>query len=189
MFTRVQSASSIILGLSLVLYVLANKYYLGETDVAFTACNAVSQALPSQVHFPKHVKYVTALQSYYSKQATDLSPACVVTPGTSQDVSMLVKILSSLNRDGNNAYHFAIRSGGHTPWAGSASIHGGVTIDMSAFTDVVVSPDSTITSIGPGAQWVDVYRKLDPLKLTVPGGRSGGVGVGGYLLGGQYGDK
>jgi hypothetical protein len=184
MFTRVQLLSSVILGVSLVLCCIVTKYIIGETNLAFRACGELSQALQGQVSYLKHSAYATSLQSHYSNQAAELSPACIIRPKTSQDVSILVKTLSSLNRSGNNAYRFAIRSGGHTPWAGSASIHNGVTIDLSALSNVVVGPDSRIASIGPGARWENVYRELDVLKLTVPGGRSGGVGVGGYLLGG-----
>lgn len=39
-------------------------------------------------------------------------------------------------------------------------------------------------SVGPGATWDLVYGKLDPLGLSVAGGRVSGVGVGGLTLGG-----
>ncbi|KAL3460314.1 hypothetical protein BJX64DRAFT_290313 [Aspergillus heterothallicus] len=41
-----------------------------------------------------------------------------------------------------------------------------------------------IVSIGPGTTWSEVYSLLDPLNLSVPGGRAGQVGVGGLTLGG-----
>jgi hypothetical protein len=40
------------------------------------------------------------------------------------------------------------------------------------------------TSIGPGALWGEVYVKLDSLNLSVVGGRSNLVGVGGLTTGG-----
>lgn len=79
---------------------------------------------------------------------------------------------------------FAIRSGGHTPWAGAATIENGITISLAALNQVVVSSDNKVTSIGPGARWFDVYSKLDPLGLTVVGGRAATVGVGGLVTGG-----
>jgi len=84
-----------------------------------------------------------------------------------------------------DACKFAIRSGGHTPWSGSANIEGGVTIDMKFVNQVDVSPDQTVTSVGPGNRWVDVYLKLDAMGLAVPGGRVADVGVGGLTLGGK----
>lgn len=80
---------------------------------------------------------------------------------------------------------FAIRGGGHTPWAGSANINGGVTIDMTSIKDVSVNQDQTIASVGAGAVWGDVYRKMDSLGLAVIGGRGSTIGVGGLLTGGD----
>jgi FAD/FMN-containing dehydrogenase len=72
-------------------------------------------------------------------------------------------------------------------WAGAANIERGVTLDLSALNQVIVSTsdNQTITSIGPGARWKDVYLKLDALNLTVTGGRVAEVGVGGLTLGGM----
>jgi FAD/FMN-containing dehydrogenase len=100
-----------------------------------------------------------------------------------------VAILDALPHFGEEfgiACQVAIRSGGHTPWAGAANINGGVTIDMSAINQVTVSADQMLTSIGPGARWIDVYLKLDALGLAVPGGRISEVGVGGLVTGGQH---
>lgn len=48
----------------------------------------------------------------------------------------------------------------------------------------MLSKDRKTASIGPGQTWYDVYVRLDPLKVSVVGGREAGVGVGGLLLGG-----
>lgn len=80
---------------------------------------------------------------------------------------------------------FAIRGGGHTPFAGSASISNGVVIDMRAIKEVTVNEDQTIASVGAGAVWGDVYLKLDGLGLTVVGGRGSTIGVGGLTTGGK----
>ncbi|KAI9790767.1 MAG: hypothetical protein M1833_001763 [Piccolia ochrophora] len=79
---------------------------------------------------------------------------------------------------------FAVRSGGHTPWKGSANIDKGVTFDLRSLNQVSVRTDSKVTSVGPGAKWSDVYSKLDTLNLAVTGGRVGSVGVGGLITGG-----
>ena len=36
------------------------------------------------------------------------------------------------------------------------------------------------------AKWGDVYTKLDPMTLVVPGARIAGAGVGGFLTGGKF---
>lgn len=116
-----------------------------------------------------------------------MTPKCVVKPQSTSDVSKAVLVLSLLSNitDFSRECHFAIRSGGHTPWAGAANQQGGVTIDLAALNEVKVSTDKTVTRIGPGNRWVDVYSKLDSLGLAVPGGRVADVGVGGLITGGE----
>ena len=49
---------------------------------------------------------------------------------------------------------------------------------------VTLSADGKTADIGPGNRWSDVAMALQPTGKIVVGGRLGGVGVGGYLLGG-----
>lgn len=60
-----------------------------------------------------------------------------------------------------------------------------VTIDLARLNGIKVSPDKTVTGIGAGNRWIDIYSKLDPLGLAVPGGRVSTVGVGGLVSGGE----
>lgn len=126
-------------------------------------------------------KYSESLRTYYAGQEGGLRPSCIVKPEFALDVSIALKSLSTF--DGYKC-HFAIRGGGHTPFAGSANIAREVTIDLGAMNNVTVSDDNTTTSVGGGARWVDVYQKLDALNLAVSGGRSNLVGVGGLITGG-----
>lgn len=57
-------------------------------------------------------------------------------------------------------------------------------VDLSAIKKVELNADSTITSVGAGAKWTDVYTYLDSKSLAVSGGRAAQVGVGGLTLGG-----
>ena len=68
--------------------------------------------------------------------------------------------------------------------AGAANIEHGVTIDLDAMNAVTVNEAKNVTSVGAGARWLDVYSKLCPMGLAVPGGRDSNVGVGGLTLGG-----
>lgn len=146
--------------------------------------------LGDQVLHPDITAYADSRASYWSQQEASLAPTCIVRPRHTHDVSTAVWILSTVSRFGSllragGQCRFAIRGGGHTPFVGSANIDGGVTIDLSAMRDVVVRPDRSITSVGPGATWLEVYMKLDAMDLAVSGGRVSSVGVAGLTLGGS----
>lgn len=46
------------------------------------------------------------------------------------------------------------------------------------------NPSTNIASLQSGGRWRDVYAELQKKNVVVAGGRDGGVGVGGFLLGG-----
>ena len=116
-----------------------------------------------------------------------MTPSCIVSPTSANDVETAVKTLISLSKTSVLACKFAIRGGGHTPWAGSANINAGVTIDLRSIDKVSVNAEGNVTSVGAGSVWGDVYRAMDAKKLTVVGGRGSSIGVGGLLTGGKYG--
>lgn len=153
-----------------------------DVQVQSTVCRALSSALPGRVSLPASNGYLSSVKSYFSLQEAEISPSCVVSPQSSEDVSTAIHILGAPN----STTKFAVRGGGHTVWAGSANIADGVTIDMRAINGVVVSTDNKITSVGAGARWKDVYVKLDSMGLATPGGRAASVGVGGLTTGGEF---
>ena len=130
--------------------------------------------------------------SYWAQQECEVNPACVVRPRNVQQLSTLITLLKHeydkyqaktiKEMDGGM---FAIRSGGHSPVSGAASVKGGVLIDLSLFCKVEPSTDRTAVSIGAGARWMDVSKALDDMGLAVTGGRNSAVGVGGLTLGGN----
>lgn len=140
--------------------------------------------LGSQVSFPRYQVYDTEQDDttvgYWSVQEQEVMPACRVTPRTTSNVSIAVQELAKLH------CKFAVRGAGHMWWAGAANEPGGVTLDLSSFTNVTVSADRKITSAGGGSRWGAIYSKLDPMNLTVVGGRVFDVGIGGLTLGGKY---
>lgn len=71
------------------------------------------------------------------------------------------------------ACKFAVRSGGHTAWAGAANIQGGVTIDLSNMKEIVVYPDKKMVTLGPGNRWGEVYPRIEEQGVAVSGGRWG----------------
>ncbi|KAI1171413.1 hypothetical protein F4777DRAFT_591217 [Nemania sp. FL0916] len=145
-------------------------------------CAALSTGLGERkVSLAGTATYNASVASYFSQQQQAVQPACVVSPQTAEDVSTTIRILTS-QPDGQ--CKFAIRSGGHAYWASASSIDGGVVIDIRALNSVDVHSDTSTVSVGAGAAWDDVYAKLDPLGLSVNGGRGAEVGIGGLTLGG-----
>ena len=66
----------------------------------------------------------------------------------------------------------------------NSNIDGGVTLDLGRMSSIEVLRNNKSAWVGSGARWQEVYKHLDKLDLSVSGGRAGGPGVGGYILGG-----
>ncbi|KAI0467338.1 putative oxidoreductase [Xylaria cf. heliscus] len=149
-------------------------------------CLTLSALLGNMTLLPSSAGYESSLASYFSGQEASLHPACIVSPETVEDVAKAVRALtcSTPPTEGKSACQFAIRSGGHAPAVNAANIDGGVTLDLRRLNTIVVNPSESTVSIGVGNTWDGVYNKLDALNLSVAGGRSAGVGVGGLSLGG-----
>ena len=153
----------------------------------------LASALSDCVIFPHNAAaFKQSMNSYWAQQECEVMPACVVQPRNIQQLCTAVTILKRENdeRDkkaskGTVQGLFAIRSGGHSPLPGSASIKGGIMIDLSLFCEVIPSEDGSSVVIGAGAKWMDVSKVLDEKGLAVVGGRNSAVGVGGLSLGGR----
>lgn len=104
-------------------------------------------------------------------------------PRDAQEVSQTLTALVNAGT-GTGDWHIAVRSGGHNHWAGTNNIANGVTIDLVNLNQATYDPETNLASIGSGGIWKDVYVSLLKHNVTVAGGRDGGVGVGGFLLGG-----
>lgn len=132
--------------------------------------------------------YADILRIHFSIQETNVRPECFVQPSSAQEVALIINKVNAARSESNagDAVQFAVKSGGHTAWAGSANIEHGITIDLAKLNKVHVVPDNKTTRIGPGARWSDVYDRLDSMGLAVVGGRTAQVGVGGLMLGGAH---
>ncbi|THU85295.1 FAD-binding domain-containing protein, partial [Dendrothele bispora CBS 962.96] len=116
---------------------------------------------------------------YFSAEESQLSPSCRVNPTSADEVAQVLNITTQFG------CKFAVRSGGHMPWAGAANIdQPGVTIDLGFLNTTTLSEDKSTAHVGPGSRWGAVYSALAPEGRVVVGGRSTHVGAGGYLLGG-----
>ncbi|KAI0809923.1 putative oxidoreductase [Xylaria sp. FL0064] len=155
-----------------------------QEESPMSSCKALIALLGTgKVFLPGSLGYDASIASYFSPQAASVRPACYVTPQTTQEVSAVVKWLTSSANGG--PHDFAVRAGGHTWFADSNSSPGGVTIDLRGLKAIDLCDDKSSVSVGAGATWDLVYGELDPLGLSVAGGRVSGVGVGGLTLGGS----
>lgn len=71
----------------------------------------------------------------------------------------------------------------HTPFHGAATLDDGIVIDLSDMPSEGLKDDRSVVTVSPAVKWDELYEQLDPLNLTVVGGRVAGVGVGGLVLG------
>jgi FAD/FMN-containing dehydrogenase len=143
-----------------------------------TQCTALVEALGETTVFhntiPEGFK-----DSYFCARQSEVIPACIIQPSSSQDVSTAMQIINQ------HSCHFAVKSGGHAMFAGGPNAVGGITINLKNLNGVDLSQDEATVSVGPGNRWGNVYQKLEPKGLTVVGGRVSHVGVGGFMLGGR----
>jgi FAD/FMN-containing dehydrogenase len=132
-----------------------------------------------QVEYPLSLSYAHDLTNYWSAACSDLHPECMVAPKNAQEMSDVITAL------GYTQDQFAVKSGGHSPNLGFSSTQGGLLIVTKNLDQVVYDPSTQTAVVGPGQRWEDVQGKLEGTGRAVVGGRLGGVGVGGLLLGGE----
>ncbi|KAL4928152.1 FAD-binding oxidoreductase [Aspergillus undulatus] len=140
-----------------------------------------SSEIGDKVLYPEDPAYNKSVTSYWAVNV-QLEPNCIVQPESAEDVSIAVQTLTEAG--GSNPCKFAVRSGGHMTWAGANNIETGVTIDLSHMNSTTYNKEAKVASILPGSRWEAVYKSLEEYNAVVPGGRTGPVGVGGFLLGG-----
>lgn len=116
----------------------------------------------------------------------ELPAACIFRPSSAEDVSFAVETFGSISTGCHNYCSFAIKGGGHTPWAGANNIDGGVAIDLAYLNQTILSDDRSHVSLGGGVIWHDAYSAMDGHGVAFPGGRCPGTGVGGLTTGGGY---
>lgn len=128
---------------------------------------------------PFSLAYETEQNNYWSTACASLRPRCMLSPNSTQEVADIVAALHETNDQ------FAVKSGGHMPNNGFASIANGILISTRNLDQVVYDPDTTNVVVGPGLKWEEIIEGIEQTGRTVVGGRMGAVGVGGYLLGGE----
>lgn len=126
--------------------------------------------------------YEAQIHSWWDANART-RPWCFFLPQTAEELSQGLRSIRDVGK-GAGDWHVAVKSGGHSR-PGTNNVKNGVTIDLSMMNSSEHSAANNTARIATGARWKDVYRNLlETGNVTVGGGRDGGVGVGGYLLGG-----
>lgn len=137
----------------------------------------------SSILQPGSANYEKENSSYFSAFENELKPLFVAQPKSAAQAQGLIQALRPLVISGD--VQIAIRGAGHTPFAGSANIQNGVTIDLRGLKGITLSEDKSTVDIGVGETWTTVYTELERQGLTVPGARTGHIGVPGFILGGK----
>ncbi|KAK8098735.1 FAD-binding domain-containing protein [Apiospora kogelbergensis] len=127
-------------------------------------------------------EFKQANSSYFSAFANELTPAYIVQPSSPEQVTSLVHALRPHLLTGD--CRIAVRGTGHTPFASSANIQDGITVDLRGLKGIFVDEDKSNVEIAVGETWESVYTELEKHDLTVAGARDARIGVGGFILGG-----
>jgi hypothetical protein len=109
------------------------------------ACSRLSQNLPNKVFMPNQQQYKKENGDYWNAGLPELGPACIAMPRNAQDVSKIVTLLNEYEN-----VPFAIKSGGHSPNAGMASVKDGVLIALRNVAGTEYDKKTELATIKPG---------------------------------------
>ncbi|KAH3015798.1 hypothetical protein KXW60_007698 [Aspergillus fumigatus] len=139
-------------------------------------CSVIKQQ-GIEIQKPLSPHYYKDLANYWSAACGDLKPTCIATPTSALEMSAIVKQLHNFDD------LFAVKSGGHMPNNGFASIQDGLLISTENLDQVIYNPEDQTAIIGPGLTWEDAQKGLDGTGRILVGGRLGGLS----FLSSQYG--
>ncbi|KAK8078300.1 fad binding domain containing protein [Apiospora saccharicola] len=158
---------------------LASLIERSSNSACYTACSSLQIIYGADsISYHGEAEYETFTTSYWSQNLNDVKPYCVFRPSTPSAVSVLV-LVSRLSQ-----CPFAVKSGGHAPFAGASSIEGGITVSFENLKAIKPSADKKTVAVQPGNTWGRVLSALNTTDVTVLSGRIGDIGVGGLTLGG-----
>lgn len=145
------------------------------------AIEALQQALPA-IQFAKRgsTEYDEFKKIYQSGLCSDIDPAWVVQPTTTEEVSTFVKTIKPFALNGTA--RFAIVGGGQQPAPGCSNIENGITLSLHGLKGIDVKEGRV--EVAAGESWGPVYDKLGEVGLGFSGGRSYRSGIGGLALAG-----
>lgn len=145
--------------------------------------DSLTNVLEGSLLHPGSEEYEKDNGSYFSAFENEIKPSYIAKPTSVKQVQDLIRALRPHLLSGQ--WQVAVRGTGHTPFAGSANVQDGITIDTRGLKGISLSDDNTSVEIAAGETWASVYAELEKHGLTTAGGRVGRVGVAGLLLGGK----
>ena len=110
----------------------------------------------------------------------DRRPALVARPRGAADVAALIEFARE------RSLEIAVRGGGHNV-AGFGTCDGGVVIDLSRMTSVLVDVGGRVARAGGGLTWGALDAATQQHALATTGGLVSTTGIGGFTLGGGIG--
>ncbi|KAK5049448.1 hypothetical protein LTR84_004377 [Exophiala bonariae] len=149
-----------------------------STAVTDDVTSALLTDFPQQVFTQRDPKYKSLQESYFSGNQRALKPRCFFQPRSAQDLARAVTLCVKAHCP------FGLKSGGHGHYAGQSCLDGGIQLDLALLNTISLDRNKGTVHVGPGATWNSVYTRLQKERLIAVGGRSAGVGVGGFLVGG-----
>ena len=135
-------------------------------------------AVRGEVIAPGDAAYDSARQVWNAM--IDRRPAVIVRCSEAADVPSVIAYARE------HEFDISIRGGGHNI-AGSGVCDGGVVIDMSRMSDVIVDASRRLVSVQPGATLAHVDAATQVHGLATPLGINSTTGVAGLTLGGGFG--
>jgi hypothetical protein len=162
---------------------------LADSSEALKLCQTLHQQLPTKLTFDPTGPYGSdnstltadfndATSRYWDAANNEDHPACALFPSSASDVSAALKLLNAVPR-----VPFALQSGGHNWNRGFSSLNGGLLISFRPNMNyTTLAPGGESAEVGPGTKWTEIMTVLDKSNKCAVGGRSGDVGVGGYVI-------
>ncbi|CAA7020033.1 unnamed protein product [Microthlaspi erraticum] len=169
---------------------------LMSTLITIFICLSLSFTKSSEVFLPKSLNLtlltdpstISAASHDYGN-ITTVTPGGVLCPSSTAEISRLLRYAANAN--GDRMFQVAARGQGHS-LNGQASVSGGVVINMTCLSGVVVSEDKKYADVAGGTLWVDVQKKTvekgvspvswtDYLHVSV-GGTLSNTGLGGQVF-------
>jgi hypothetical protein len=111
-----------------------------------------------------------------------MRPSCILVPKSAQEVAIIVAALQTTSDK------FAVKSRGHMPNNGFASIDGGIIISLRDLNQVSYNAETGTVVAGSGQTWDHPLQGMEGTGRTVVGGQWSDIGLGGLLLGGGAND-
>lgn len=134
---------------------------------------------PDTIDEPTSTAFLQSQQDYWNVLQRQRVPACFFKPTNAEQIKTVILEIQEAECS------FAIKGGGHSSNWGGSSIDGGLVVDLQRWDHVELAENQKSVTVGPGVHWGPLYLLLEKHGLMAVGGRDFGVGVPGFIFGGE----